>query len=74
MLFNLMSIVDWYVVASRNKRQVDIDNVCKNARQFSHEFTIGDLVYVENTEIYCRLDYNKQGPYRINEVFTNGTV
>ena len=74
MLFNLMSIVDWYIVTSRNKRQVDIDDVCKNARRVSHDFTTGDLFYVENTEIYCKLDYNKQGPYVINEVSTNCNV
>ena len=26
------------------------------------------------TGIYYKLDYKKQGPYRITKVFTNGTV
>ena len=39
-----------------------------------HAYEIGDLVYVKITGIYRKLDYSKQGPYRITEVFTNGTV
>ena len=40
----------------------------------SHDYSVGNLVYAENTGIYRKLYYDKQGPYRINEVFTNGTV
>ena len=39
-----------------------------------HDFAIGDRVYVEMTGIYCKLNYKKQGLYRITEVFINGTV
>ena len=39
-----------------------------------HDYAIGNIVYVEMTGIYCKLDYKKQGPYIITEVFTNGTV
>ena len=56
------------------KLQVDIDNVRENAKRVTHDYAIGDQVYVEMTGIYQKLDYNKQVPYRITEVFTNGTV
>ena len=39
-----------------------------------HDYTIGDPVYVEMTDIYHKLDCKKQGPYIITELFTNGTV
>ena len=39
-----------------------------------HEYAIGDIVYVEITGIYSKLDYSKQGPYIITEVFINNTV
>ena len=35
---------------------------------------IGDQVYVQMTDIYRKLDYKKQGLYRITEVFTNCKV
>ena len=63
MLFNLMSVVDWQVVTAASQRQVDIDNVRENARWVTHDYVIGNLVYVEMTGIYCKLDYKKQVPY-----------
>ena len=74
MLFNITSIIDWSVVTTRKQRQVNIDNVRENSRQVKHEYTIGNLVYVENTGIYSKLDYKKKGPYIITEVFTQVNV
>ena len=74
MLSNLASVVDWQVATAAKQCQVDIDNVPKNAKLFTHEYDIGDRVHVEITDIHCKFDYKQQGPYRITEVFTNGTV
>ena len=46
----------------------------KNAMQVTYDYAIGNRFYVEMTDIYCKLYYKKQGPYRIIKVFTNGTV
>ena len=72
MLFNLASVVDRQVSTDVKQHQVDIDNVRENDRRVTHDYVIGDLVYMEITEIYRKLDYKKQGPYIITEVFTNG--
>ena len=74
MLFNLASVADWRVVTAAKQHQLVIDNVRENAKQVTHDYAIGDQVYVEITGIYQKLDYRKQGPYIITEVFTNGTV
>ena len=74
MLFNLTLVVDWRVSTAANKLQVDIDNFRENTKRVKHDYAIGDQVYVEMTGIYHKLDYKKQGTYRITEVFTNGTV
>ena len=74
MLFNLASVIDWQVVTPEKQRQVDIDNVIENAKQVTHDYAIGNLVYVKITCIYGKLEYSKQGPYIITEVFTNVTV
>ena len=39
-----------------------------------HDYAINNLVYVEITGIYLKLDYGKKGTYIITEFFTNGTV
>ena len=73
MFFNLASVVDWWDVTAAKQCQLDIDNVREKVKWFTHDYTIGDQVYVDITGIYCKLDYRKQGPYRITEVFINGT-
>ena len=74
MLFNLESAVDWRVVTAENQSQIDIDNVRENANRVTHDYAVGDQVYVEMTGIYRNLDYRTQGPYKITDVFTNITV
>ena len=73
-LFNLASVVDWRVATAAKQRQVDIDNVLENGNKVTHDYTIYDHVYVGITGIYRKLDYKKQGPYIITELFTNVTV
>ena len=41
---------------------MDIDNVQENSRWVRYEYAIGNLVYVEMTDIYRKLGYKKQGP------------
>ena len=73
-LFNLTSVLDWKVVTTANQRQVDIDKDQENNRQVAHNYAIGNQVYVEITGIYRKLEYKKQGPYIITELFANDAV
>ena len=64
-MLNFLSVVDLQVITKASKHQVDIDNVQENARQVTHEYTVNDLLYLEMTSIYRKLDHCKQEPYRI---------
>ena len=46
MLFNLASVVYWQVATAAKHFQVDIDNVRGNSKRVTHDYTIGDQVYV----------------------------
>ena len=46
MLFNLASVVDWQFVTAVKQRQVEMDNVRENAKRVTHEYAIGNQVYV----------------------------
>ena len=72
-LFNLASVIDWWVAAAEKQHQVDIYNVRENAKRVTHIYAIDNQVYVEMTGMHRKLDYKKQGPYIITEVFTNIT-
>ena len=69
MLFTLATVIDWRFVTAVKQLQGDIDNVKENAKPVTHDYDIGDQVYLEMTGIYRKLDYRKKGPYRITEVF-----
>ena len=56
------------------QQQIDIYNLRGKARRVTHDYKISDQVYAEMTGIYRKLDYKKQGMYRITEVFTKCTV
>ena len=48
---------------------MEIDNFQENATQVTHGYAVGDLVYVEMTGIYQKIDNKKQELYIIAEVF-----
>ena len=50
-LFNLASVIDCQVATAAKQRQLDIDHVRENLKRFTHDYAIGDQVYVEMTGI-----------------------
>ena len=74
MVFNLSTVVDWKAITARKQAQVDRDNLRENANRVSHDYAIGDQVYVKIDGIKRKLDNKKRGPYRITQIHTNGTV
>jgi len=73
-IFNLSTVVDWKAITARKQAQVDRDNLRENANRVSHDYAIGDQVYVKIDGIKRKLDNKKSGPYRITQIHTNGTV
>ena len=65
MILNLASVVDCQVITAGKQQRAEIYNVQENARRVMHDYTIEDLVYVEMTGTDRKLDYKKQGPYRM---------
>ena len=53
-LFNLASVVDWLVVTAAKQRQVGIDNVIENDKQFTYDYAIGNQGYIKMTGVYCK--------------------
>ena len=41
------------------KCQVDTDNIFKNASKVRHDYAVSNLVYVDKTGFYQKLDKNK---------------
>ena len=67
MIFNFVSIINWQIITTRKQRKVEKYNY-KKPKKFRHDYSLYDIVYVDSPGIYCNMDYNKQGTYRITEV------
>ena len=55
MIFNLTSVVYWWVITAKKQRKFNIDNVFQNVKQVRFVYTVGDIVYVGITGIYHKL-------------------
>ena len=65
MILKPTSVIYGQVITAGKHWQVNIDNIQGKSRLVTHDYKIGDLVYVVMTGIYQKLDYKKQGPYII---------
>ena len=75
-IFNLASVVDWKIITAKEQLQFNIDHVHENAKtkQVIHDYTVGDIMYVDMTDICRKLYYKKYGVCIITEVFKNVIV
>ena len=49
-ILNLTPIFDWQVTTTRKQQKFDIDNSWVNASQFRYDYSVGGLLYVDNTD------------------------
>ena len=73
MIFNIKHEANWEAIRLRKQKLIDENNRRENAKRLEHVYHTGDKVLV------TRHDANKYetpylGPYKIREVYTNGTV
>ncbi len=76
MIFNITTVVDWHAVHNRKQAQVLSDNARENNKRISHEYSVGDYVYVvrDKNDVPCKMTAPKTGPYAVTDVYDNGTV
>ena len=56
-MLNIALVIDCRVITTYKQQKVDINNVCKNTRKVNHDYAVGDLVYMDMTDIYRKLYY-----------------
>jgi hypothetical protein len=59
---------------AKKQKRINYDNARENSKRVAHDYKVGDYAYILRDGNYRKLEGDKQGPYRITEVFTNGTV
>ncbi len=74
MIFNLKSLINWKVVSARKQQIVDKANLRENSKRIDFDYEVGQKAYIVRDKPYRKLDGPKIGPFRITDVYTNGTV
>jgi|EP00985_Skeletonema_marinoi_P035542 hypothetical protein len=77
MLFDIPFITDWTEVGRRRQRQVDSSNARENSKRLDFDYTVGSkalIIKATDGSHLPKADDKNEGPYRVTQVYTNGTV
>ena len=73
MIINATYIANWREQRQWQKKNI-LYNTRENKRRIPHDYQPGQFVYVLNRDIKRQLNPNKDGPFKIVETHTNGTL
>ncbi len=75
MLFDIPFVADWQKIEERRQSLTNCGNQQENAKQFNHNYKVGDKVLVINKGILRKAEsaYGKE-PWTITTAHTNGTI
>ena len=74
MLLDIPIISDILTLTQHRQAMIDKRLLRANAASISHDYKVGDLVYLKNLQRTNKLDKIKIGPYPIIQVHTNSNV
>ena len=74
MIFLIQYTADWEYIRQRRTKAIKKANTVENSKRKAYDYKIGDKVLLLNTDLQRKLNQPTKGPYRILQVFTNGTV
>ena len=73
-IINATYIANWREIRQRQRKNVLYNNARENRNRISFDYQPGQFVYSVNKDIKRKLNPNKDGPYEIVGVHTNGTL
>ena len=73
MVLNVQHQADWTAIKSRKQELIRKNNLIENAKRIPYTYRVGDQVMIENHRAN-KYEQPYNGPYRITQVNTNGTV
>ena len=65
---------DWAHIVQRKKNQIQKDNLRENNKRLAYTYKIGDQVFITEPGKVSKLSPPRRGPFKIIQVYTNGTV
>ena len=73
MILDIPLVEDWNLICTHRQQLIDNRLLAANHKRFSHDYNIGDevLKIIYNPH---KLEQRATGPYRVQQVHTNGTL
>jgi hypothetical protein len=65
---------DWAQIVQRKESQIKKDNLRENNKRLIYTYKVGDQVFVTDPRKVSKLYPPRNGPYKVIQVYTNGTV
>jgi hypothetical protein len=73
MIINATYIADWKAIAARRAASSRNNNERENSNRLPFNYQVGHYAYIRVSNLARKLD-SQEGPFRIIQVHTNGTV
>jgi hypothetical protein len=75
MILDIQAKVDWKMIHDKKKKQAEKVNAQVNKSRIPHEYAPNDLILINlERKSKSKLATPTEGPYKILQVFNNGTV
>ena len=74
MLLDLKFETNYEQMWAKKQKRFKYNNIRENSKRAAHDYNVDDYVYIITDGQYRKLEEDKQYPFRITEVLTNGTV
>lgn len=74
MLLDLKFEPNYEQMWAKKQKRFKYNNIRENSKRAAHDYNVDDYVYIITDGQYHKLEGDKQCPFRITEVLTNGTV
>lgn len=74
MVLPIQYVAEWDLIRKRKQLKIDESNMRENKNRVEYDYKIGDFVLISDKDIKRKLDCPTKGPYKINEVHSNGTL
>ena len=74
MLFNIPYTPNWENITAQKQKEIIKNNNSENKRRVDHDYAVNDNVLIYKDGIFRKLDRPFLGPFKIIQIYTNGTV
>ena len=74
MLFNIPYTPNWENITAQKQKEIIKNNNAENKRRVDHDYAVNDNVLIYKDGIFRKLDGPFLGPFKIIQIYTNGTV